>query len=57
MSNQQTEASPVMQQIGMLNLRISDMVTQLNAVMKTLLDENNALKKENKELKTKQEKS
>jgi hypothetical protein len=38
---------PIMQQIGMLNLHINDMMTQLNIVMKTLLDENNALKKEN----------
>lgn len=47
------EASPVMQQIGMLNLRISDMMTQLNAVMKAMMDENAALKKENAELKAK----
>lgn len=46
-----------MQQIGMLNLRISDMMTQLNAVMKTMLDENATLKKENTELKAKQEKA
>ena len=45
------EASPAMQQIGMLNLRINDMMTQLNAVMKALLDENAALKKENADLK------
>jgi hypothetical protein len=38
------EASPVMQQIGMLNLRINDMMTQLNTVMKTMMDENAALK-------------
>jgi len=50
-----TEASPVMQQIGMLNLRINDMMTQLNAVMKTMMDENSALRKENAELKAKQE--
>lgn len=40
-----------MQQIGMLNLRINDMMTQLNAVMKMMMDENAALKKENAELK------
>lgn len=47
------EASPVMQQIGMLNIRINDMMTQLNAVMKVLIEENAALKKENAELKAK----
>jgi hypothetical protein len=51
------EASPVMQQIGMLNLRINDMMNQLNAVMKTLLEENGTLRKENTDLKAKQEKA
>ena len=51
------ETSPVMQQIGMLNLRISDMMTQLNTVMKTMMDENAALKKENAEFKSKHEKA
>ena len=50
-----TETSPIMQQIGMLNLRVSDMMTQLNAVLKAVLDENATLKKENAELKSKQE--
>jgi hypothetical protein len=49
-----SELSPVLQQIGMLNLRINDMMTQLNAVMKALMDENASLKKENSELKAKQ---
>jgi regulator of replication initiation timing len=53
----QTEASPVMQQIGMLNLRINDMMTQLNTVMKMMMEENAALKKENVELKAKNEKT
>ena len=53
----QNETSPVMQQIGMLNLRINDMMIQLNTVMKTIMDENAALKKENDELKVKQEKT
>lgn len=57
MSKEQNEASPVMQQIGMLNLRINDMMTQLNAVMKALMDENAALKKENADLKAQQEKT
>ena len=51
------KSSSVMQQIAMLNLRINDMMTQLNAVMKALMDENNALKKENSDLKGKQEKT
>lgn len=51
------QSNPVMQQIGMLNLRISDMMTQLNTVMKTIMDENAALKRENDELKTKQDKA
>jgi regulator of replication initiation timing len=45
------EASPIIQQIGMLNLRINDMMTQLNAVMKTMMEENAALRKENADLK------
>ncbi len=36
----QNEAAPIMQQIGMLNLRINDMMTQLNAVMKAMMEEN-----------------
>ncbi len=55
MTDNTTEASPVMQQIGMLNLRINDMMTQLNAVMKSMMDENSALRKENADLKAKQE--
>jgi hypothetical protein len=51
------EASPIMQQIGMLNLRINDMMAQLNNVMKTMMDENAALKKENADLKAKQQKT
>jgi regulator of replication initiation timing len=51
------QSDSVMQQIGMLNLRINDMMTQLNTVMKAFMDENAALKKENAELKTKQEKT
>lgn len=43
-----------MQQIGMLNLRINDMMTQLNTVMRAMLEENAALKKETAELKAKQ---
>jgi|WetSurMetagenome_2_1015567.scaffolds.fasta_scaffold957336_2 hypothetical protein len=49
--------SAVMQQIGMLNLRINDMMTQLNVVMKAMMDENAALKTENADMKAKQEKT
>ncbi len=52
-----SEVSPVMQQIGMLNLRINDMMTQLNTVMKMMMDENASLKKENADLKAKREKT
>jgi regulator of replication initiation timing len=47
------ELSPAMQQIGMLNLRINDFMQQLNSTIKALLTENDALRKENAELKAK----
>ncbi len=47
------ETSSAQQQIGLLNLRINDMVAQLNVALKTMLDENAALQKENVELKGK----
>jgi hypothetical protein len=50
---QNDESSIVKQQILMLNLRINDMITQLNIALKTALDENSALKKENETLKVK----
>lgn len=53
---EENQTAPFMQQVGMLNLRINDMMTQLNAVVKALMDENQALKKENAELKGKVEK-
>ena len=53
----QPQADLSMQQIGMLNLRINDMMTQLNAVMKAFMEENAALKKENADLKAKQGKT
>ena len=54
---QAPEASQnTMLQISMLNLRINDMMTQLNTVMKTMMDENAALRKESAEFKSKQEK-
>jgi regulator of replication initiation timing len=57
MAQANIEGSPAIQQIGMLNLRINDMMTQLNAVMKTLIDENLMIKKENSQLKDRQEKT
>lgn len=42
-----------MAQISLLNLRINDMMTQLNSVMKTLIEENQQLQKDNAELKQK----
>jgi len=45
-TQKQTESAPIMQQIGMLNLRINDMMTQLNATLKVLMEENQALKQE-----------
>ena len=53
----QPPADPIIQQISMLNLRINDMITQLNTVMKIMMEENAALKKENAELKGKQQAS
>lgn len=40
-----------------LNLRVRDMMGQLNTVMKTMTDENAALKKENADLKAKKQTS
>ncbi len=53
--SEQMADSPIIQQIGMLNLRINDMMTQLNVVMKAMMEENAALKKENSEFKAKAE--
>lgn len=50
----QEGASPaVMQQMGILNMRVNDMLTQLNTVIKALMDENASLGRENAELKAK----
>jgi regulator of replication initiation timing len=57
MTDNTIETSPAMQQINMLNLRIRDIMTQLNNVIKTLMDENTTLKKENAGLKDKLEKT
>jgi regulator of replication initiation timing len=55
MNQDPAQNDTIMQQVGMLNLRINDMMTQLNAVMKAIMDENASLKKENAELKAKPE--
>lgn len=47
------EHSPTIQQIGMLNLRINDFMRELNTTVNMMLAENDALKKENAELKAK----
>ena len=52
MSDKQPEAFPIIQQINMLSIRINDMMTQLNAVIKMMIDENAKLKNENVELKS-----
>jgi hypothetical protein len=50
------KSSSIMQQTALLNLRINDMMAQLNAVIKALMDENATLHKENNDFKAKQEK-
>jgi regulator of replication initiation timing len=50
-TQKQIETTPIMAQISLLNLRINDMMTQLNTVIKALIEENQALQKENTELK------
>ncbi len=50
-----SDVSPIMKQISLLNLRINDTMSQLNIVMKALMDENASLKKENADLKSKQQ--
>lgn len=51
MSQKPSSLSPQIQkQIGMLNLRIEDMMTQFNTVMKTVLEENTALQQKILEL-------
>jgi regulator of replication initiation timing len=48
----------IINEIGLLNVRIGDMMTQLNTTLKTIMDENTALKQENAALKEdKQEKT
>ncbi|MDR0372563.1 MAG: hypothetical protein LBI79_03240 [Nitrososphaerota archaeon] len=52
MTENTTESSPsIMQQIGLLNLRLNDMMNQLNMTVKVLLDENQKLAAEVQQLK------
>ncbi len=51
------EGQSLMQHIGLLNVRINDMMSQLNTVMKALMEENASLKKENADFKSKQQTS
>jgi hypothetical protein len=53
MNQEQPVVDPVMQQVNLLNLRLNDMMTQLNTVLKALIDSNVALQKENVELRGK----
>jgi regulator of replication initiation timing len=48
-----SQENQTQQVIGMLNLRINDMITQLNTTLKAIIEENQTLKKENAELKEK----
>jgi hypothetical protein len=54
---EQIQPSNHLDQISLLNLRVNDMITQLKNVVKTLIAENQALEKENLELKKKREAS
>jgi cell division protein FtsB len=49
--SQSNSEDPLRQYIAILNLRINDMMVQLNAVMRVLTEENSALKKEIHDLK------
>lgn len=51
------QAPSLTQQISILNSRVNETMTHLNIVMKTMADENAALKKENADLKAKQKTS
>lgn len=47
----------VQQQLGLLNLRLSDMIQELNATVKLLVEMNTTLQQENADLKANQEKT
>jgi hypothetical protein len=51
---EQPVVSPLMQQIALLNIRVNDMLSQLNVVTKVMIEENAALKREISEFKAKQ---
>jgi hypothetical protein len=57
MNHEQPAIDPTMQQVSLLNLRLNDMLIQLNTTLKGLIDSNVALQKENAELKDKQVKA
>jgi hypothetical protein len=46
------QPSPITQQLAILNLRINDMLSQLNIVIKAMNEENAALKQKNADLKS-----
>jgi cell division protein FtsB len=50
--SQGNSEEPLRQYIAVLNLRINDMMVQLNAVMRVLTEENSALRKEIHDLKS-----
>ncbi|MGD6933713.1 MAG: hypothetical protein ACQCN5_05860 [Candidatus Bathyarchaeia archaeon] len=55
---EQKDFSPTIQQhLVLLNLRLNDMVQQLNETVKLILETNASLQKENAELKAKQVKA
>jgi regulator of replication initiation timing len=49
-----SQSSSTLQQMTTLRIRVNDMMTQLNAVIRNITDENTALRNENTSLKAKQ---
>jgi len=47
-----SENPAIMNEIGVLNIRINDLMSQLNKTIQLLLDENKKLTQENAQLKT-----
>jgi len=47
-----SENPNIMNEIGVLNIRINDLMSQLNKTVQLLLDENKKLSQENAQLKT-----
>ena len=54
---QGADSAQLMQHIGLLNVRVNDMMSELNTVMKMMMEENASLRKENADLKAKQQKT